>query len=193
MATTRPTDKKTLRQTLLRERHALTEVDWQIKSHQLCQHLRQSDWFQSAQTVLVYKTVRREPDLSSLWQNHPTSRRWGLPRCDGSQLIWHRWNPQDPNQLQPGAYGILEPMSTLSTIAPAEVDLMLVPAVACDRQGFRLGYGGGFYDRLLSQPSWAVVRTVGIVFAFGLVKGWEPDPWDRPMQAVCTEQGFLVI
>jgi 5-formyltetrahydrofolate cyclo-ligase len=65
----------------------------------------------------------------------------GFPRCVGDTLVWHIWTPSSAHLLQTGAYGIPEPCPTAPTLASSEVDLILVPAVACDYQGYRLGYG----------------------------------------------------
>lgn len=74
-----------------------------------------------------------------------------------------------------------------------DVDLILVPAVACDRHGYRLGYGGGFYDRMLSLNEWTTPPTVGIVFDFAYLPQLPIDRWDKPLQAVCTETGFTTV
>jgi len=70
---------------------------------------------------------------------------------------------------------------------------MLVPAIACDHRGYRLGYGGGFYDRLLALPAWAAMPTVGIVFAEALLLEVPTEPWDKPLQMVCTDRGLLKL
>ncbi len=184
--------KRTLRKQLLAQRQALTAEDWQLKSDAVCLHLAQSEWVQKAQTILVYWSDRQEPNLSRLWEHHFPRKRWGLPRCVKQQLVWHEWQPTKVNQLQPGPYGILEPLSTLPVLEPSAVDLILVPAVGCDRQGFRLGYGGGFYDRLFSDPAWAKVPTIGIVFEFAYLTELTSDPWDYPLRAVCTETGITL-
>ncbi|NJK41804.1 MAG: 5-formyltetrahydrofolate cyclo-ligase, partial [Acaryochloridaceae cyanobacterium SU_2_1] len=116
---------------------------------------------------------------------------WGLPRCVGQDLVWHRWFPVETDRLQPGSYGILEPHPDWPILKARDVDLILVPALACDRQGFRLGYGGGYYDRLLANPAWAAIPTIGLVFASALLTQLPRDPWDRPLQNVCTEVGFF--
>jgi 5-formyltetrahydrofolate cyclo-ligase len=87
----------------------------------------------------------------------------------------------------------LEPLPMLPVVEPDTVDLILVPAVACDRRGFRLGYGGGFYDRLLAQPEWTHKPTIGIVFELAYLNHLEADSWDRPMGSVCTENSFMGI
>ncbi len=193
LAFARSLDKKVLRQTLLQQRRDLPAQVWVEKSQAICEHIAQSEWFQKAETVLAYLSVRQEPDLSALWTRNAASKGWGLPRCVGTTLAWHQYNPRLPEQLQPGAYGILEPLPTLPAVEPDAVDLILVPAVACDLSGFRLGYGGGFYDRLLAQPEWANKPTIGIVFEFAFLDPLDADLWDLPMQAVCTENGLIAI
>jgi 5-formyltetrahydrofolate cyclo-ligase len=182
--------KKTLRNQLLTQRKALCVDDWRTKSDAISQNLAEFEWVQNAQTILVYLSHRQEPDLRSLWTLHLPNKRWGIPRCVGKDLVWHACNLADPSQLQSGPYGILEPVSTLPIIEASTVDLILVPAVGCDRQGFRLGYGGGFYDQLFSDTVWAKVPTIGIVFEFAYLDRLRLDPWDYPLQAVCTEFGI---
>lgn len=190
-APSQPLSKSALRTLLIQQRQILAPADWQGKSTTICNHIRQSDWFQSAQVVLLYWSTRQEPDLSALWQAEVEPLRiWGMPRCEGKTLQWHQWQPQVSGQLQQGAYGIWEPHPTLPTLTPEQVDLILVPAVACDRQGIRLGYGGGYYDRLLSDPAWTNIPTVGVVFDFAYLTYLVADPWDIPLRAICTEHGF---
>jgi 5-formyltetrahydrofolate cyclo-ligase len=59
--------------------------------------------------------------------------------------------------------------------------------VACDRQGYRLGYGGGYYDRLLSSPAWSKIPTIGVVFDFAYFPQLPFDNWDKPLQAIVSE------
>lgn len=106
-------------------------------------------------------------------------------------LLWHSWKPGEP--LQRGAYGIFEPHPDAPRLEPSEVDLILVPSVACDYRGYRLGYGGGFYDRMLSSPEWASKPTIGIVFEFAYLPQLPVDEWDKPLQGVCTETGCHIL
>ena len=162
----------------------MPQEEWRHKSDRIVTQLQEaSSLFTSAQTILAYFSFRGEPDLSPLFKE--TRHRWGFPRCVGDSLSWHIWRPGDT--LQTGAYGILEPDPDAPTLQPAEVDLIFVPAVACDYQGYRLGYGGGYYDRLLSSVEWATKPTIGIVFDFAYLAQLPVDHWDKPLQAVCTE------
>ena len=181
-------DKKGLRKALLAARRAIDPDVWQAKNSQLCDQLRSSSLFATAQTVLAYFSIRQEPDLSDLFK---AQKSWGFPRCVGKTLYWHRWEPQASMPLQAGAYGIPEPHPDSPVLEPEQVDLLLVPAIACDTRGYRLGYGGGFYDRLLAAPSWAAIPTIGIVFDSAYLPTLPNDNWDRPLTAVCTERGLF--
>jgi 5-formyltetrahydrofolate cyclo-ligase len=182
--------KSELRRSLLRQRQSLSREEWRHKSDRICVHLQTSSLFLQAKTILAYFSFRQEPDLNSLLA---PDRQWGFPRCVGQSLAWHLWSPSESRPLQSGAYGILEPHSDAPVLEPDAVDLILVPAVACDRQGYRLGYGGGFYDRLLSSPSWANKPTLGIVFEEARLTALPYEPWDQPLQGICTEAGVFLL
>jgi 5-formyltetrahydrofolate cyclo-ligase len=181
--------KAQLRRRLLKVRRSLSVEQWREKSDRICSHLYSSSLFSSAKTILAYFSFRQEPDLSPLFAD--SSRRWGFSRCVGDTLSWHTWT--EGELLHKGDYGILEPSSNSALLEPAEVDLILVPAVACDKYGYRLGYGGGFYDRMLSSAEWASKPTIGIVFEFAYLPQLPIDKWDKSLQAICTETRFNLV
>ncbi len=182
-------EKSQLRRSLLKQRQSIPLEEWREKSDRLTFHLQSSPLLTQSRTILAYFSFRQEPDLSPLFTD--SKHRWGFPRCVDKSLIWHTWEPGEP--LSKGAYGIFEPQPDSPILEPNEVDAILVPAVACDRQGYRLGYGGGFYDRLLSSPHWASKPTVGIVFEFAYLPQLPVDPWDKPLHSICTENRFHII
>ncbi len=164
----------------------MPEGEWREKSDRICHHLQASPQFRQAQTILAYFSIRQEPELSLLFKD--SQKLWGFPRCVDKSLLWHSWQPvQD---LQKGDYGIFEPKADSPTLLPEQVDLILVPAVACDKPGYRLGYGGGFYDRMLGLPEWATKPTIGIIFKFAELPELPIDEWDVKLHGVCTESGL---
>ncbi|MBE9197839.1 MULTISPECIES: 5-formyltetrahydrofolate cyclo-ligase [unclassified Nodularia (in: cyanobacteria)] len=175
--------KVDLRRSLIQKRQSMSVGVWRESSDRICTQLQNSLLFTQAKTVLAYFSFRQEPDLSPLFTD--PNYNWGFPRCVGKSLDWHLWTPED--SVQVGAYGITEPPPHAPMIEPAAVDLILVPCVACDYQGFRLGYGGGYYDRLLSSPNWANKPTIGIVFDFAYLPQIPLESWDQPLQVVITE------
>ncbi|MBR8833951.1 MAG: 5-formyltetrahydrofolate cyclo-ligase [Stigonema ocellatum SAG 48.90 = DSM 106950] len=188
--------KKELRRSLLKKRQSMTVAEWRLHSDRICTQLLTSDKFKEAKTILAYFSFRQEPDMSPLFTDTPTqgsqdaqpTKIWGFPRCVDNSLCWHIWTPNDA--VKTGTYGITEPLPSAPTITPLEVDLILVPSVACDYQGYRLGYGGGYYDRALSSPECAKKPTIGIVFEFAYVQELPIEPWDKKLLGVCTETGL---
>lgn len=187
MSTIQPSSKSELRQQILKQRLSLKQESWRKKSDRICDSLQSSPLFLEAKTILAYFSFRQEPDLSSLFtSNH----RWGFSRCVGKSLIWHVWSLGEP--LQTGNFGIQEPLPTAPLLNPCNIDLILVPAVACDYQGYRLGYGGGFYDRLLNSPEWSHIPTIGIIFELARLPQLPVDTWDKKLQATCTESQIFI-
>jgi 5-formyltetrahydrofolate cyclo-ligase len=94
-------------------------------------------------------------------------------------------------------YGIEEPAATNRCVAPAGLDVVLVPVVGYDRRGNRLGMGAGFYDRALrrrldARRAWRRPRLVGVAFACQELPGIAASPWDVPLDLIVTEQGVVV-
>jgi 5-formyltetrahydrofolate cyclo-ligase len=110
-----------------------------------------------------------------------------LPRIVGGDLQLHAYRPGDV--LTDTAFGAREPAGG-PIVAPEEVDVICTPSVAVDRAGRRLGYGGGFYDRLFPLATRAI--RVGIAFALQLVDGDLPaGHFDRSLDVVVTEDETL--
>lgn len=136
-------------------------------------------------TVSMYWPIRGEPDLRGLADAViGAGGRCALPVVEqrASPLTFRAWSPGD--RLERGFWGIPVPC------AGAEVtpDILIAPVVAFDREGFRLGYGGGYFDRTLAalQPR---RRVLGVGYAASEIETIHPQPHDVPMDAVVTETG----
>ena len=182
--------KKALRRSLLIQRQQIPSAQRAAKSTKIVQHLRQSPWFQASKTVFAYRHFRQEVSLSALYHQALQSHHWGFPRCVGQAMIWHQWTGQTAEEFSLSTYGIEEPAMSWPILK--QPDLILLPTVACDRRGYRLGYGGGYYDRMLAELA-PQTRTIGIVFDPFLIDEIPIDPWDYPLNAICTESGLFQI
>ena len=108
----------------------------------------------------------------------------------GKPLIFHLW--QSGDALIEGAYGTSEPTKSATEVTP---DCLLVPLLAFDKAGRRLGYGGGFYDRSITEIRSTKPKTkaVGIAYSAQEVDQVPTDTHDTPLDAVLTEQGFRIF
>ena len=101
----------------------------------------------------------------------------------GEPLIFRRYRPGD--LLVPGRWDILAPPETATELLP---DLLLVPLLAFDRQGHRLGYGGGFYDRTLAKlRALKPITAIGVAYAAQEVGAVPRAPYDQPLDWIMTE------
>jgi 5-formyltetrahydrofolate cyclo-ligase len=150
----------------------------------------------SAGTVALYASFGHEIDTHPLI--HELIRRKGsvaLPcALRGPTRLEFRRIRAFPEGCLSGYQGILEPnMQSCPEIVEIDrMDVILVPGLLFDRRGYRVGYGGGYYDLLLAQPHAA--HAIGLAFSPLLVDEPLPTgPWDRPVDAICTETGVLEI
>lgn len=112
-----------------------------------------------------------------------------LPFVEGAgrPLVFKRWRPGDP--LHAGQFGALQPGAGAETLEPAA---LIVPLLAFDSDGFRLGRGGGFYDRTIAElRARGPVLTVGLAFAAQLVLEVPREPHDQRLDWIVTEEGAL--
>lgn len=149
--------------------------------------LEQTAAFMLADRILIYHSL---PDELS---THEFIRRWAprkhfyLPRVNGVNLDIL---PYDESRLSLGSFHIEEPTGN-DTTNINEIELIIVPAVAFDRHGNRVGRGKGYYDRLLSDSK---ATKIGVGYDFQLIEeGIDTDPHDVQMDMVITETHHIVI
>jgi 5-formyltetrahydrofolate cyclo-ligase len=134
-------------------------AEWssQIASH-LIHHLRNSGF---KGTLFIFKSLRGEPDLLphlSVLRSH-----LALPRVGSSGAMnFHLWTTGDP--LVKSSLGVYEPLPEAIKIGPQLGDVVIVPALAIDLQGRRLGFGAGYYDRWLALNRSVISQIIGVVF-----------------------------
>lgn len=127
-----------------------------------------------------------EPDLRPWLQD--LDQPLALPAVDGGRLLYRPWQPGGP--LHPDACGIPAPLAAGMPLQPQQMALLLVPALAVDCRGVRLGYGGGWYDRLRADPAWRRVPALVVLPAACVCALLPDDPWDVRFDGWLDEQGW---
>jgi len=176
--------KKKLRQSCREKRASLGE-DYQHKaSLMICRNIEAWLVFQEAEVVLSYLPMKAEVDLLSLMENNP-QKKWLVPRILPQGRM--KFHPYDPGQLIRHPFGMLEPDPSLPVIPAGQVELVLTPGLAYDQRGWRLGYGGGFYDRFLSGQRSLV--SLGVTYQALMQTDLPHQEYDVPVQYIVTENG----
>ncbi|HEV3051244.1 MAG TPA: 5-formyltetrahydrofolate cyclo-ligase [Longimicrobium sp.] len=142
----------------------------------------------AARTLLIYASLPEEVATDGIADE---ARRRGItlvyPRClPGGVMTLHAVDSADA--LRPGRFGIREPDADACPVRqPGEIDAALIPGLAWDRGGHRLGRGAGYYDRLLAHADWRGFRC-GLFFAAQKTPSVPHEPWDIRLDAIVTEQ-----
>lgn len=176
----------------IRRRLAAIPDDVQArKSRHACRRLIAQPEFAAARVVMAYASTPGELDTDELLAAVLTAgKRLVLPRIAAGEGLMEAVEVSDPaSELQPGRFGIAEPTRG-HAVAPEQIDLVVTPAVAYDRRGWRLGRGGGFYDRFLARPGLKAVAC-GLGFAEQLVDALPHGPHDRPVNMLVTDMDVL--
>ncbi len=143
-----------------------------------------AEW-QQANVICLYMSEPEEVGTQELFIGALNEKKEVvLPRSGKNGLTLHR--ARSLADLTRGAFGILEPKSSCEKIVPGDVDLFIVPGLAFDRQGNRLGSGKGFYDRLLSGLQGI---KIGLAYRVQVVAQVPHSSYDVPMDMVVTEKG----
>lgn len=181
MSLSKPALRKMMR-TRLREELSGREE----KSARICRRIAGLPEFRAARCVALFDAMASEPSLAALWPLAP--RIAVYPRVQGDEL--QLFAVDDPAHLGAGPRegGHREPLADGERIAPEMIEVILVPGLAFTRSGFRLGRGGGHYDRLLAQLPPAVVR-VGICFELQIAEEIPAELHDMTVDMVATEAG----
>ncbi|TBH17466.1 5-formyltetrahydrofolate cyclo-ligase [Thermus thermamylovorans] len=171
-------DKPALRQRCLR---LWRRLDREALSRQVVETLLPWLVARLPRHILLYHPLPHELDLLALPQRYPA--RYYLPKVAGEGLTVHPLGP-----LAPGPFGLLEPLT--EAVDPGVLDLVVVPGLAFDRRGFRLGHGLGYYDRFLAAVG---AESVGVVPEALLLPELPQDPWDVPVGYLATERGVWPV
>ena len=176
-----------LRNTLRAEIAALPDEYISESNRKLYSQVISLNEFSDARNIMIYHSVEREPDTLLIIKTALSAGKTvSLPYCLRGGIMQARI-VHSLSELEPAMLGIPSPTSQAPVIAPDKLDLVIVPALTYDREGYRLGYGGGYYDRFLAG---VFAHTVGLARELLIKQKLPREPHDIAVKYVVTEFGI---
>lgn len=164
----------------------LSEIEKMQAAEEVFSRLEQTAAFVMADKILMYHSLPDELSTHRFLSKWNKLKKFYLPRVNGVNL---EILPYNESRLELGAFHIEEPQGS-EVIDPEEIELVVVPAVAYDKRGNRLGRGKGFYDRLLQTTR---ATKIGVGYEFQLLDELPAEPHDVPMDVIITQNTCIVI
>ncbi|CAM3805971.1 5-formyltetrahydrofolate cyclo-ligase [Mesobacillus zeae] len=182
--------KKLFREQMITKLKGLSLADYEERSSRIANDLCQNCMWQEAGTIAI--TVSRFPEVDTYqiirkaWEQ---GKKITVPKCFPADRTMIFRSLDKFEQLEQVYYGLYEPIiEETEEVTSEKIGLMVVPGLAFTPQGFRLGFGGGYYDRYLEGYRG---RTVSLAFSEQVVSGLPVEPHDMPVECVITEMGIV--
>ena len=185
-------DKTTLRENILTERAKLTPLNHLFFSKRIFNNIISTTYYKNAKVIMCFVSFSDEVDTHEFI-------KYAL--ADGKRVVVpiaiHATKELKPSEiksfdeLEPGYYNILSPKEEfIRYVSPEEIDLVIVPGVVFDHYGYRIGYGGGYYDRFLPKTR-KDAKKIALGFGIQVMERVPRESFDIPVNMLVTENGLL--
>ena len=186
------TNSTILRKRIRAQRRLLSRFERRFAEKKLCGHLEKIGIVRRAKRLAVYLSIDGEPNLTiTIFEAQKRKATILVPVIYGKTLRFSSLN--DRSVLRKNHLGIQEPCSR-TYVGPLQLDVVLVPLVAFDNHGTRVGMGAGYYDRyfqfLALRTHWRRPKMIGIGYEFQRMDNLQRQPWDVPLWGAVTEKGI---
>lgn len=186
-------DKKTLRREILAKRAELSKNEHISLSREVFKRLKDTQYYKNAKNIFVFISFGSEIDTHEFIKE-------GIK--EGKNILVpitiHKTREMIPsllkdfNELAPGYFNILSPKKEFERpVDPKEIDLVVVPGAVFDKRGYRVGYGGGFYDRFLSNKVRKEVPKIAVGFDLQIIEQVPTNEFDFPVDFITTEKEII--
>lgn len=177
-------DKKALRREIAAKKRAMSAAQIEQSSQRLAEKFFQTDLYKNAQSIYGYLSYNQEVRTDAILRRAMTDgKRVAVPKVFGDEMrfLWI----DDLSLIAPGYFDIPEPIAD-GPVADDDLALVLMPGLAFDPQGHRIGYGGGFYDRYLAvHPDH---KLVALCYDFQMLEHLDTEDHDIPVDLVIADQ-----
>ena len=171
--------KKSLRKQVLQELKSLSKEEKQRMNDWLTEQFFQHPFYKEAKTIATYLSFPHEFQTAELIEQ---------AQKDGKKIVIPKTYPKgqmdfvvyEPEKLERNSFGLLEPQGSITVVQPAQIDLIHVPGLAFNPSSYRVGYGGGYYDRYLEHFTGHTISTLYPC----QIQGFQPEHYDIPVEEV---------
>jgi 5-formyltetrahydrofolate cyclo-ligase len=181
--------KSCIRRALFSRRLSLSPEEVDKTSKEITKNLLKLRRFRNAQRIALYFPIKNEIKTEGIFSGASEFHKEIYFPCMKGSLLEFR-KVRDLNELKPGSFGIPEPSCYSARIEIIDLDLIIIPGIAFDRFGGRLGYGRGYYDRALSKTDRN--RRIGLAYNFQLLDLIPMETGDEEVDLVVTETGLIL-
>lgn len=175
-------DKKSIRKLIIKERLELDKLEYLNKSNLIINKVKNNKYFIEAKTIGIYVSFNQEVETINLINEMLNLKCICVPKVDDQEMKFYQINSLD--ELSRSNFGILEPNNNM-LIHKEQIDLLIVPIVAYDDDNNRIGYGGGYYDRYLSEYNG---KTIGLAFELQRVEKINVESYDCKLDIIISEK-----
>lgn len=185
--------KYNLRKAMMEKRDAIEESTRHMYDKKIFERLTGSAFYNSADLIFIYVSFRSEADTHDIIRNSlECGKRICVPKVNKETKEMEAYIIESMDQLKKGYFNILEPYDGCKKADLEDIDLVLMPGMAFDRKGGRIGYGGGFYDRFLMSMKRKVNR-IALAYHFQVVDEVPVDWMDIRIDGIITDEEIIDI
>jgi 5-formyltetrahydrofolate cyclo-ligase len=183
-------EKKQIRKRMQAKLQQLTDEEKQTYDKQIAEKLYELPQWKNADTIAITISKGKEidtiPIIKQAWSEGKTV---SVPKCDPTTKSMAFRQITSFSQLESVYFGLLEPIETVtSEVNKSDMDIIIVPGICFSKNGYRIGYGGGYYDRYLQHVS---ALTVSLAYCFQVVDSLPIEEHDVPVQMIITNEGVI--
>jgi 5-formyltetrahydrofolate cyclo-ligase len=183
-------EKKQIREKMKARLQRLTEEEKRAYDKQIAERLYELSLWKRSKTIGITVSKGKEVDTKSIieraWYEGKTV---SVPKCDPATKTMVFRKIQSFFQLESVYYGLWEPIEKLTDeVKGSNIDIMIVPGICFSKDGYRIGYGGGYYDRYLQHAS---IPTVSLAYSFQVIESLPVEKHDIPVQMIITNEGVI--
>ena len=188
-------EKKILRKEILTKRKNIDIVEKEKMDRKICDKFYESKYYRDAKNIFIYISYDSEINTKEIINKALIdNKKIYVPRTEFKTRLMDAVEIISLDNLIESEYGILEPSIEEPHIEPNELDLIVVPGVAFDRNGGRMGYGAGFYDRYfkkISKDKMKKIVKLALAYDFQILEDVPMNEQDVPVNYIITEKEFI--